>query len=164
MHENKLVDLFSGLFLLTLSVVMYISTFSFRQLTASKIGSAFVPQIVAIGLFILSLILTINAFVQWKKEKQTREETVEKKDSIEKPSYSLVIISLILMGVYLFTMPTIGFLISTAVYLFIQIYLIAPSDKRNPIPFAIVSIVTSTIIYFVFKNVFYLMLPSGILG
>ncbi|MFD1849577.1 tripartite tricarboxylate transporter TctB family protein [Oceanobacillus bengalensis] len=166
MHENKLVDIFSSLFLIALSIVLYVSTFSFRQMSASKIGSDFLPQVVAIGLFILSIILFINAFVGWRKEKKLAEETVatETKEKKEKISYTLVFISLGLMAVYLVLIPILGFLIATSVYLFVQIYLIAPEDKKSIIKFAVVSILISAFVYFVFKNVFYLMLPAGILG
>jgi putative tricarboxylic transport membrane protein len=166
LHENKLVDILSAVFLAALSFLLYVSTFSFKQLTISAIGSAFMPQIVAIGLFILSVVLFINAFIGWKKEKKSAEETEESqiKEEKEKISYTLVFISLGLMVIYLFLISKIGFLIATSAYLFIQIYLISPDDKRSPIKFAITSIVTSVLVYYVFKNVFYLMLPAGILG
>lgn len=166
LHENKLVDIFTSIFLIVVSILMYVSTLSFKQMTTSRIGSDFLPQITAIALFGLSLILLINALVKWKREKKAVEEVASTgtKEEKVKINYTLVIISLVLMGVYLVTMTKIGFLITTSVYLFIQIYLISPTDKRSPIRFAIVSIVMSTFIYYIFKNVFYLMLPSGILG
>lgn len=162
MHENKLVDLFSALFLIVLSVVLYTSTFSFKQISASKIGSDFLPQVVAIVLFILSFILFVSALNKWNKERKKRAEvTGEQKEKLD---YTLVLISLGLIAVYLFLIPTLGFLLSTIVYLFIQIYLISTPEKRSPIKFAIVSIVVSVSVYWVFKNVFFLMLPAGILG
>ncbi|MFS0750423.1 tripartite tricarboxylate transporter TctB family protein [Oceanobacillus sp. 1P07AA] len=162
MHENKLVDLFSALFLIVLSVVLYTSTFSFKQISASKIGSDFLPQVVAIALFVLSGILFVSALNKWNKERKNRAEVIgEQKVKLD---YTLVLISLGLIAVYLFLIPTLGFLLSTIVYLFIQIYLISTPEKRSPIKFAVVSIVVSVSVYWVFKDVFFLMLPAGILG
>ncbi|WP_404457980.1 tripartite tricarboxylate transporter TctB family protein [Oceanobacillus kapialis] len=165
LHENKLVDLFSALFLIVVSIVLYISTFSFRQITASKIGSNFLPQMVAIALFILSAVLFVSALIGWRKEKKIKTELgAKQEDNEEKRDYKLVLISLGLIAVYLILIPTLGFLLSTAGYLFIQMYLISDLEKRSPIKFAAVSIVVSVSVYWVFKNVFFLMLPAGILG
>ncbi|WP_077597088.1 tripartite tricarboxylate transporter TctB family protein [Oceanobacillus kimchii] len=165
MHENKLVDLYSALLLIVLSIVLYTSTLSFKQISASKIGSDFLPQVVAIALFILSGILFVSALTKWRKEKKLKEEVTGKQKEVkEKLDYTLVLISLVLIAVYLVLIPVLGFLLSTAGYLFIQIYLISTPEKRSPIKFAIVSIIVSVSVYWVFKNVFFLMLPAGILG
>lgn len=165
MHENKLVDVFSSLFLIVSSIVLFASTFTFRQLTVTQFGSGFLPQVVAIGLFGFSVILFVNAFTNWKKEKNLREENSNsKKTTKEKNDYTLVFISLGLMVVYLILISFLGFLLATAGYLFIQMYLIAPAEKRSLLKFAVVSVLISGFVYWIFRNVFYLMLPAGILG
>ncbi|MDN4493489.1 tripartite tricarboxylate transporter TctB family protein [Ureibacillus aquaedulcis] len=167
MHENKSVDMISSIVLIAVSIILFIATFSFRAMTVSDIGPEFLPRIVAITLFILSISLFIKAYVQKKKEGEIQIaeeiESVPQKES-KKEIYLLVITTLILIVLYLIVLPSLGFLIATTVYLYIQIYLMAPADKRNHIKIGLVSVLSSTIIYFVFRNVFYLMLPSGILG
>lgn len=167
MHENKLVDMISSLVLIAVSIILFVVTFSFRQMTVSNIGPDFLPRIVAITLFILSIYLLIKASLEWSKERniQTAEkiEGAPQKENNTK-IYQLVIISLILMVLYLIVMPSLGFLIATTIYLSIQIYLMAPADKRSLVKIGLVSVLSSAFIYFVFRNVFYLMLPSGILG
>ncbi|MFC7684894.1 tripartite tricarboxylate transporter TctB family protein [Ureibacillus sp. GCM10028918] len=167
MHENKLVDMISSLVLIAVSIILFIATFSFREMTVSNVGPDFLPRIVAIALFILSFSLLIKAYVQKKKEGEIQKavsiESIPQKEN-KKEIYLLVITTLLLIVLYLIVMPSLGFLISTAVYLYIQIYLMAPAEKRSHIKIGIVSVLTSVIVYFIFRNVFYLMLPSGILG
>ena len=167
MHENKLVDMISSLVLIAVTIILFVATFSFRQMTVSNVGPDFLPRIVAITLFILSISLLIKATLEWRKERniQTAEkiEGAPQKENNMK-IYQLVIISLILMVFYLIVMPFLGFLIATTIYLSIQIYLMAPADKRSLVKIGLVSVLSSALIYFVFRNVFYLMLPSGILG
>jgi len=166
MKENRLVDIYSSVFLIALSVTLFIATLNFKQMTASKIGSAFMPQLVAIGLFVFSLILLIQSLIKWKQEKQNGEEEVPEEKIKREPKELnfIVIISLLLMIVYIAVMSTIGFLISTVVYLFVQSWLITPSDERSYTKLIIISVIVPTIIYIVFRNFFHLMLPAGILG
>jgi putative tricarboxylic transport membrane protein len=65
---------------------------------------------------------------------------------------------------YIALLPIIGFLITTVVYLFAQMYLLADKKERKIPLFLVTSVVTSVFVYFVFKSVFFLMLPAGILG
>jgi putative tricarboxylic transport membrane protein len=171
MHENKMVDIYSGLVLIAFSIAMFISSFSIEKLTVSKIGSDFSPRLVAVLVFVLSIILVFNAIRSLKAQKALSksldENSVsEKKVNLdkEKANYVAVLLSICLIIVYLFLMPTIGFLITTALYLFCQFNLMALKEKRKPIQLAVIAIITSVSIYFLFKNVFYLMLPAGILG
>ena len=66
---------------------------------------------------------------------------------------------------YVFALRPIGFLISTAAMMFCQMMLLCPTTKKKqPVVFGIVSVITSVIIYYLFRNVLELMLPEGILG
>ncbi|MGM0853438.1 MAG: tripartite tricarboxylate transporter TctB family protein [Bacillota bacterium] len=162
-------DLFASVFLMIFSAVMYAASNSIKKLTVSKIGADFAPKLVAIGIFILSIFYLINSVKQLKGSsgvKPMEMETGAKKDQEGKKKVSplSVIATIGLLVLYIALLPIIGFLITTVVYLFAQMYLLADKKERKIPLFLVTSVVTSVFVYFVFKSVFFLMLPAGILG
>ncbi|MGJ9384114.1 tripartite tricarboxylate transporter TctB family protein [Salipaludibacillus sp. CF4.18] len=159
-------DIYASVFLLVVSVIMFIATFSIQKLTVSKIGADFAPKLVAIGIFILSLILLFNTIKQVKNPQAIVVD--DEDDDDEKGNQPISKLSVLgtlglLIG-YVALMPLIGFPIMTAIYLFLQMYLLAEKAHRNITLFLIISVVSSGIIYYCFKTIFHLRLPSGILG
>lgn len=167
----KYDDVFSGFFLLAVSVVMYIATFSFEALTTTFVGPAFMPQIISVAIGIFSILIIVNGFRKSRAEKQ--EEPIpdpvtevhdDKMTPGEKDSYKPVLMTLGLMVAYVFLIPIVGFLITTILYIFLQMMILSHKTTRKIWLFALVSIVSSVLIYYVFRNVFYVMLPTGIMG
>lgn len=165
----KYQDVYSGLFLLIVSGVIFFTAFSFEALTTTRIGPAFMPQIIGIIMAVFSIIIVINGFRKSREvnEGSAAEEEVSVEDELivtEKRSYKPVILTLVLMIVYLALMPYIGFLIMTTVYMFVQMLVLAHITNRRIWLFLIISVITSAAIYYLFRNVFYVMLPTGIIG
>ncbi len=61
-------------------------------------------------------------------------------------------------------MEKVGFLISSIVYLFAQMVILAPKEKRNFLLLAVIAVVFNIVVYFIFRNALNVMLPKGILG
>lgn len=162
-------DVFSGFFLLIVSGIMFYTAYSFQALTTTFVGPAFVPQIIAIIMAIFSIIIVVNGF---RKKKAVTDENIEPESAevneelivTEKKSYKPVIITLGLMVAYIALIPYVGFLIMTAVYMFVQMLILSHVTNRRIWLFLIISVVTSAVIYYLFRNVFYVMLPTGIIG
>jgi len=57
----------------------------------------------------------------------------------------------------------VGFLITTAFYLFFQ-FLVLSRKKPNLPLYGLIAVSTSIIVYYLFVKVFILFLPAGILG
>jgi putative tricarboxylic transport membrane protein len=163
---KKYGDLISGSFLLILSVAMFIASFYVKRLTISSIGSGFVPQVVAVLLAIVSIAIIRHGIIAVRNNpKAEKKKSAIKKDSKEeKLNVTGVLITLVLIVIYIATLASVGFLITTAMYLFLQITALATKEQRKIPLFIIISILTSTSVYFIFIKVFHLMLPSGILG
>jgi flagellar biosynthesis component FlhA len=159
---RKYGDVIAGGFLIGLSTYIFIASFGIKMLTASRIGSAFVPQVTSVLLAIAGAFILINGI---KKVKANDVKVEQGNDSKEKPIkiYS-VIATLVSIFLYILLLEDIGFLIMTALYLFIQFYILASKSERNIPIFIVTAVVISGCIYFIFANVFQLMLPSGILG
>lgn len=163
-----------GTFLAAFSIFMYVSTFSIKKLTESSIGSQFVPQLVAGGIFICSVILIAT---EWKKIKAVSDESARLTAEASKPvqseesalaeepaNYKSVTVTVLLIIGYMLLLPYVGFLIMTALYLVGQMLLLTERSKWKVGRFSIIAIVTSLFIYYIFRSVFHVMLPMGILG
>jgi putative tricarboxylic transport membrane protein len=162
---GKKRDLIIGAAFLAFSVAVFIASFGIRRLVVVRIGSAFVPQLAAILLGALSILLIVQtllslrtvseAEVPAKKEEQDRAE-------IKRRNFS-VSATLVLILVYLVLLQPVGFLLTTAVYLFAQFIVLSRKKPNYPL-YAVLAIGTSVIIYYLFVKVFILFLPAGILG
>lgn len=163
----KYEDVFSGIFLLIVSVIMFFTAYSFEALTVSLVGPAFMPQIIAIIMAIFSVVITLNGFKKSKAVVKEIDVPVSAEEELivtEKKSYKPVLISLGLMIAYVALLPYIGFLIMTTVYIFLQMLILSHITHRKLWLFLLISIITSATIYYLFRNVFYVMLPTGIIG
>ena len=80
-----------------------------------------------------------------------------------KKNYLCVTLSLVLSLCYVLSLPSLGFVIASALYLFLQMWLFAPKNDRRMFLLLAISITVSVAIYFIFRVMLNLMLPNGIL-
>jgi putative tricarboxylic transport membrane protein len=159
---KKYGDLISGGFLLILAIALFFGSFGVQRLTISRIGSGFVPQVVAVILAVVSIGVIRNGVIALKFHLNERKD--KKEENKEQANMKGFALTLVLLLAYLFTLTTVGFLITTTVYLFAQMLILATKEQRK-IPLLIgISVVTSVTVYFIFLKVFQLVLPAGILG
>jgi hypothetical protein len=156
--NRKYLDIVSGTAVLLLAAALYIGSTGIKSLDVSRFGSGFFPSIVAGLLAILGLVIVAGGI------RQARGPDQKSADKDGKPRPWAVVATFVLMAAYAAFLPTLGFLVSTGVYLFVQMLLLVPSDKRNFGLFGIISVVTAVVVYYTFVKVFQLMLPAGILG
>lgn len=64
---------------------------------------------------------------------------------------------------YILIMQPLGFCLSTVIYLFLQMVVLAPKDKRNYLLFAIVAVVFTALIFVAFRIGLQQLLPRGII-
>lgn len=161
---EKHKDLVAGAFLTVLGIILFISTYSIKVIGGMSVGitSEFVPRIVSVMLTIAGAGLAIQS---WLSGKKANEESEKKEYQLQsnKNNYS-VLLTMLLIGVYIALVEPLGYMLATVFYLFAQISLLAPCELRKYVKFAIISIVTAVVIYFLFTNTFELMLPTGIGG
>ena len=164
--KKKYWDLVSGSLLLLFSAAVFIGAQSVKTLAVSSIGSGFFPSVVSVLLAITSIFIIIGGIAQARKPDKTtdKEKAAGGKPAEDKPRVWGVIGTFALMAFYAVLLPKLGFLITTTVYLFVQINILSPRESRKQFLFGIISVVTSVVIYYTFVLVFHLMLPAGILG
>ena len=151
-------DFVSGFVLVLLSVIGFYSTNKFNVSSISSYGNpATVPRIILILLFIMSALTMIGAIRKENGDGENREER-----SLEQklPEY----LTFVLLVVYVFTVKPIGYVISTAIYLLLQMYVLSCFEKRRLWLFALIAIMVSPLLYYIFRAFFDVLLPAGILG
>lgn len=156
-------DIIAGSLVVIFAIFIFISSFGIKMLTASRIGSAFVPQITAVLLGITGLFLLVKE-VKILKATNLRSGDTHDTAAKEPKRIGRVITTLLVLTVYILLLEKIGFILMTAFYLFAQCAILADKSERKVPLFITVALVLAVGIYFLFVNVFQLILPSGILG
>ena len=163
MFIKKYGDLITGIFFAVLGAVGLVLACNFADpiiQVPQTIGSRFFPKLVCIAILIFSVLLIAFSLPKLKTKKEA------KADEEETPEYKRVIASMAAFIIYVLLMERIGFLIMSMIYLPVQMYMIAPSEKQNKknmITYILIGIFSSCVIYFSFVYGFRIILPAGVL-
>ena len=158
MFFKKYGDLVVGILFLILATVVYVSARALPPNLLGSLGADFLPKIVAILCGVLAVIQIVSGAgaIRNYQAEATAEE--------DKPEYLRVVATIVVFTAYVLLMKPVGFIITSAVYLFLQMLILCPKEKRNSILFAVISVVCAVAIYYIFRNGLNVMLPAGILG
>lgn len=109
---------------------------------------------------ILSGLLWVLGIVQIKRAIKESNEVIQG-DEIDKKT---VLKTAILILLYISFFEMIGFLLMTILYLFLQFFVLTPSDKKaNPIVYGVIATAVSLFVYSTFRYGLDIMLPQGII-
>lgn len=161
MFIKKFGDLIVSAFYTVLSIVMIIMARALPKSKVMAIGPDFMPTVVGIISLLLSVILMVQAIGKLRSNKGVSEEK-EKDES----DYKRVLESLILAIAYVNVLKPVGFLISTFVYLTLQMIVLAPSEKRTKkeiIKYVLINLIFTAVVFVLFRYGFKIILPSGII-
>ena len=159
---EKYEDWLVALFYFLVTVVYVVQIPSIKRTSISPISSAFLPIILSAGMGILTVCQIWNAVKKQKAVKATdaAEETAE---AVDGPDYGRAMLTLVASLLYVALLKPLGFMISSILYLELQMCIMVDKERRKPVKFLIISVVSVVVIYFVFHNLLQLMLPNGIL-
>lgn len=166
-------DLVLGVALLIVAGIYYYLTLSiqiFAGLGATWMNSQTTPQLYAAILAVLAISLIIRTIRRIKADKDAGllEESGEKMTlRFFFGEYYAVILTFVCMFLYALALKPIGFIISSFVYLIVQIIVLTPKGKltKNVIILALViALITSVLVDWLFVTQFSVLLPPGILG
>ena len=150
---NKKKGIITSLLFLAFSILMIVFAKDIKPMMKNDLGSGFFPMVVGIamcGLSVLRLILAI------------REKETENKKSGDDLMGGIG--TLILIGGYCIAFSPIGFIISSIIYLFLQILLLTPKEKRNWLTISLISVITPFAFYALFVYLINTPLPKGLFG
>ena len=160
MFIKKYGDIIVGVFFMLLSAAMLVMAKMLPKSTVMDIGPDFMPMCIGVMTFVLAAALV---FLNIKNMKiyvaQAEAEGPEKAD------YKRVLTSFIIILVYVFVLKSVGFIISTLVYLPVQMFILAPEEqrgKKNVIQLLLTDVLFTFVVFFLFRYGFKIVLPAGI--
>lgn len=144
-----------------IGIIVIVQCRSIPVVIENDIGAGSMPVFISYLIIFLSFIKMAMAFAHGKKNIETKEAVVT--DKQEKNAVGKGMLTLVLLVAYVCLLDKIGFLLISIVYLFLQMLLFCPKDKRNFTMITSISVLTSIIIYVSFVYGLNLILPAGIL-
>ena len=180
--QNK--ELLVGVIFLVVGIVYFALAFTIPIYDAyggsSVVDSAFVPKVIGVLLIVLSVLQLVFVSRASKnippaepaaKSAEAAEEDGEFKvedwddDAANRNADTKALIAIFaILIVYMALMSTLGFMISSALFLFATMMLLTPKQKRKLPVIIILSVVVAVGVYYLFVYGLDMVLPAGILG
>lgn len=181
-REKK--ELWIGIVFLALSIAYFAGSFaipSYSGYGQQTIDSKFMPRLLGIMLAILSILQIVVSYARLKRSLNrsksseaysgaaTTSNMDDVKKSFDEDAYikgssirSVVVIGVFLLF-YVVTFKSLGFILSSMIFLLCTILYLTPKEKRNWFLILGLSIGIPIMVYFLFVSGFKLKLPPGIL-
>lgn len=151
-----MVDIILGSIFSVLAVIIFFRTQQYPKFNLMEgLGPGFMPRLLVIILFVLSIVLIITGIINKKKEVKT--ENTASKDDISVVFAPIILLSSIFA--YLVLLRLLGFLITTPFLLFITMKVMRAKTKES----ILIAIVLTVVIYALFHFGFQVALPTGLL-
>lgn len=149
-HANKVkqVNMLFTIFIIVVFTIVLVMSFSLSETAGS------VPRLISIIGILLSIISLITDYKKSKGKAEIKDAASDENKGVS------FIKCLGFVIAYLAAMVLLGFLVSTALMLFLMTILLKYKRYKTS---AIFSAVTTAVLYFSFKYLFYVQLPTGIL-
>ncbi|HBW08676.1 MULTISPECIES: tripartite tricarboxylate transporter TctB family protein [Stutzerimonas stutzeri subgroup] len=129
------------------------------------IDAATVPTLLAILLCLLGALQTLSAIGNRARPAAESEADAPEQTSTSVVEPLTVLKTLGLILIYVVLLGPVGFPIMTALYLYLQFIVLTPvNQKVRHLPYAAIAVVTSAVIYLLFREAFDLLLPAGLLN
>ncbi|MCX7813119.1 MAG: tripartite tricarboxylate transporter TctB family protein [Pseudothermotoga sp.] len=145
---SKKIDLASGLIFLVVGLTFFLNTIGMKK-PRLGLGSAGFPRLVTVCLILCAIVLIVKTLFAKRKDERTIK--------ISRSFVLSLLGCVVLFTLYAYLLRKLGFLILTSLFLFFSMYLFG---SRRYITNAVLSVVTSLVLYYVFTTVFRVPLPS----
>lgn len=155
MSTKKISEVVLSMILLIAGIALWFASQKIEVGAAMGQGGDFMPKLCSAVWVLISALLLISNI--------TMKDESEKAGGINLKGFFA---TLILLFIYVFMLKPVGFVISSIVYMLIQMLLFVPAvyrTKKNYILFVILSVIVPVAVNALFVNVFSLILPTGIL-
>ena len=177
--RNK--ELLVGVIFLIVGVAYFALAFTIPSYDAyggsSVVDSSFVPKVIGALMTVLSVLQLVFSLRAGKNQppaaastKPTEEDGTFKvedwdDDAANRNADTKALIAIFaILIVYMALMSVLGFLISSALFLFATMMLLTPKQKRKLPVIVILSVIVAIGVYYLFVYGLDMVLPAGILG
>ena len=162
MSFKKCKDLILGIVMLLFSgfYLFYAQQIKTRpKLTPSYASARIMPTLLGVLLAVLS----VFCIIQGIRQMRAPEMQDAKAKKLDRGDVMAVVFTFAVIIGYILIMPILGFILSTVIYLFLQMLILAPAEKRNYVLFAIVAVVFTAIVFVAFRIGLQQLLPRGVI-
>ena len=129
------------------------------------IDAGTVPLLLAVLLCLLGVLQTLSAFARSARPstESSSGTAAEPNVTIAEPGTVFKTLGLILL--YVVLLGPVGFPLMTALYLYLQFIVLTPVDRKvRHLLYAGIAVISSAVIYLLFREAFDLLLPAGLLN
>ena len=170
-----------GIFFVLLSALYFLGSLSiltFDPFAKGGLDSRSIPQMLSIlvaGLSVIHIVSNVLKLQKAKREAVVSSEAVASSEAVvsgakaafkfDRPQ-RLMLITVLLICAYIFCFNWLGFILSSVLFLLMEIFLLTPAEKRRRWAVFTVgfSIGTPVLLYLLFTKVLSMYLPRGLLG
>lgn len=159
MKFKKIRDLLLGCITLVISILYLIIAGQIKtrpKLTPEYANARLIPTLLGVVLAGLSVLLIIQGIRKYKTP-----DTGKESEKMSKVDLLTIVLTFACMLLYVTILPRLGFILSTILYLFLQITVLAPKEKRNLLLFAAISVIFTAVVFAAFRIGLSQMLPRG---
>jgi hypothetical protein len=163
--ENK-IDIWAGVIILFYGAGWFFGSFTMpTSIKKGELGPAFMPRLMGGIIIILSVLLIAFTVQKIKSAKTAGSGAASEEEAKPKQDYKAVVETFALLIFYMLALQPLGFIVTSMIYLFLQMLVIAnqPTGKQI-ILYAFLSIIVPIVVNFIFVKFFVLLLPPGVLG
>jgi putative tricarboxylic transport membrane protein len=157
-NKNQKINIAAGvIFLLYGTFLLYGGMSITAAPKPGDVGSAFMPRACGSLIIFLSTLLLCITLVKKNFKPEQKTETGVPFDRRS------TVLSILLLVVYMAVLIPLGFILSSTVYLVLQMLIMANKPgKKQFIIYIFISLVTPFLVNYIFYSMFALMLPAGV--
>lgn len=156
---EKIKNLICSVSFLLIGVFIYVEASQIKVIMAKDLGSGFFPKVVGVAMILMALLELVLTLVENRKDST---ETAKPDNTADEDKKGMFLTILCMIG-YAVLFEPLGFIISSTLYLFLQITILSNRKNRKLSLFAIISIVTSVVVYVIFVYLIGMPLPMGLI-
>ena len=160
MFFKKYGDIVVSVFYVILAAAIIVMAMMLPKSAVMDIGPDFMPLVIGSVTLILAIWLLVLSVKNFKANAKLAEMA-----EIEECDYKRVISSFIVILAYVMILKPIGFIISTILYLPIQMFILSPADERDGksiVKLTLITVIFTMVVFFLFRYGFKIILPAGI--
>ena len=162
MSEKKKENLVIFLILAVLSIVLIVYSYTRIEVVgALGFGADLLPR--TIGWLVAACALGFLGQAIMMKETKDKDQPQAPRKKIDPVTLIRFGAALGILLVYIALLRSIGFIILSTIYIFVQSNLMVPAEKRSYLLSAVISVAASFAIYFLFARGLNIRLPGGLL-
>ena len=153
-------DVVSGSLLFVLALWALYDTRKYDVSSISSYGNpAVVPRFVITIVLILAILILADGVKLLKQA--GAEKVVEPKRSGKE--LLPIVFTVIILSAYILCLKQVGFVVSTIIYMSLQMYILSCFDRRKLWMYFLIAFVTTPLLYWMFRTFFNVLLPAGVI-